>query len=91
MTRYPTLEGIEDRAADTAAVAVRYWTASKRDNRDPATRDAVLAELDRCWCGDPSGHGWPGKADGAPHPRVLPEGLRREPDPQVEYAAAEVL
>lgn len=22
-----------------------------------------------CWCGEPNGHDWPGKADGAPHPR----------------------
>lgn len=22
-----------------------------------------------CWCGDPWGHDWPGKDDGAPHPR----------------------
>lgn len=91
MTRYPQLEDIEDISAGRAAEAVRYWTGSRRDNRDPATRDEVLAERDRCWCGDPSGHGWSGKAEGAPHPRVLPEGLRREPDPRIEYAAAEVL
>lgn len=24
---------------------------------------------DGCWCGEPFGHDWPGKADGAPHPR----------------------
>lgn len=22
-----------------------------------------------CWCGLPFGHDWPGKSDGAPHPR----------------------
>lgn len=22
-----------------------------------------------CWCGDELGHDWPGKSDGAPHPR----------------------
>lgn len=22
-----------------------------------------------CWCGEPIGHSWPGKAHGAPHPR----------------------
>ncbi|MGZ4745647.1 MAG: hypothetical protein ACXVYY_01055 [Oryzihumus sp.] len=22
-----------------------------------------------CWCGEPQNHDWPGKADGAPHPR----------------------
>lgn len=21
-----------------------------------------------CWCGEPCGHDWPGRADGAPHP-----------------------
>lgn len=23
----------------------------------------------RCWCGEPMGHDWPGKADNEPHPR----------------------
>lgn len=23
-----------------------------------------------CWCGKALGHAWPGKADGAPHPRA---------------------
>jgi len=23
---------------------------------------------DGCWCGQPYGHDWPGRADGAPHP-----------------------
>jgi hypothetical protein len=22
-----------------------------------------------CWCGESLGHDWPGRADGAPHPR----------------------
>lgn len=25
-----------------------------------------------CWCGERNGHDWPGKAEGAPHPRDWP-------------------
>lgn len=28
-----------------------------------------MASLHHCWCGQVTDHGWPGKADGAPHPR----------------------
>lgn len=43
------------------------------DNRDPATipRPLMVGTPDdlRCWCLKPLGHDWPGKDDGAPHPR----------------------
>lgn len=29
----------------------------------------VLGNPMRCWCGLTLGHPWPGRADGAPHPR----------------------
>lgn len=29
-----------------------------------------LGAVDLCWCGEPSGHDWPGKAEGLPHPRT---------------------
>ena len=27
---------------------------------------------DGCWCGEPNGHDWPGKDEGAPHPKEKP-------------------
>lgn len=31
-----------------------------------------------CWCGVPLDHGWPGKGEGAPHPRpTRPDGTPR--------------
>ncbi len=36
--------------------------------KDPASFLPVLSGPG-CWCGEPFGHDWPGKADGAPHPR----------------------
>ncbi|MER5754372.1 hypothetical protein [Streptomyces sp. NPDC002088] len=29
----------------------------------------TFGELARCWCGEPSNHDWPGREDGAPHPK----------------------
>lgn len=29
----------------------------------------IMGRLGGCWCGEPHGHDWPGKADGEPHPR----------------------
>jgi hypothetical protein len=29
----------------------------------------TIANLGACWCGQENGHDWPGKDDGAPHPR----------------------
>jgi hypothetical protein len=42
---------------------------SRPDNRVPETRGYTALAGDGCWCGEPFGHGWPGKADGASHPR----------------------
>lgn len=39
--------------------------------RDPPPHTRVLASPG-CWCGERFGHDWPGKADGAPHPRDWP-------------------
>lgn len=55
----------------TAAVRssrAKWRRVAHADNREPSTRHDVLAG-DGCWCGEPFGHDWPGKADGAPHPR----------------------
>jgi hypothetical protein len=71
------LDDIENAAG--AAGAARARVLHARDNREPSTRGVPIAILGRCWCGDPYRHDWPGKDGGAPHPRVLPEGLRRYP------------
>lgn len=81
MRRIPGLDDIENAAGDWDAAAARDWARASRDNREPATLGNVLHEPGRCWCGDPLHHDWPGKDDRAPHPRVLPEGLRRRPAP----------
>jgi hypothetical protein len=87
VTRRPCLDDIENAAAESDAVSARYWALSRRDNREPSTLGNALAERGRCWCGDLLNHDWPGKAGGTPHPRVLPEGLRRKPAPWQEAAA----
>ena len=71
------LDDIENAAG--AAGAARYRALHARDNREPSTRSLPTGIPGRCWCGDANRHDWPGKGDGAPHPRVLPEGLRRHP------------
>jgi hypothetical protein len=76
----PGLDGIESGAGDSDVAASRNWHLTRRDNRHPATRLGAISGRG-CWCGDPNGHDWPGKDEGAPHPRVLPEGLRRSPAP----------
>lgn len=44
--------------------------AAKRVPRGGAKQDLpLLGHLGGCWCGEPSGHDWPGRAQGAPHPR----------------------
>ena len=67
MTRLPTLD-----EAETAAWAdgenTRFSSRQFRDNRELSTRQAVIGSCN-CWCGELPGHSWPGKADGAPHPR----------------------
>lgn len=64
----PTLDQIEGRAEPRGADR----SALFRDNREPSTRGCAIGS-DRCWCGQPRGHDWPGKGDdvtpAAPHPR----------------------
>lgn len=31
--------------------------------------DHPIGQYRTCWCGQPMGHDWPGKADKAPHPQ----------------------
>ena len=70
MTRLPGLSAY-DRQKDATPQARQARELLWRDNREPSTRDRVLS-AGGCWCDEPYGHDWPGKADGAPHPR--PEG-----------------
>lgn len=66
MSRLPSLSEY-DRSADVSPQA-----RSERRGLDGgamAARMPVIAGPG-CWCGEPQGHDWPGKADGAPHPRA---------------------
>jgi hypothetical protein len=49
----------------------RVVGAGARLAKDIRARQAPLPVLGShgCWCGGPYCHDWPGKADGAPHPR----------------------
>lgn len=62
MRRTPTLEQIE-RRPDGPQTRPRPVT-------DTGFREARLPVIGSwsCWCGRRSGHGWPGKNAGAPHP-----------------------
>jgi hypothetical protein len=70
MTWHPTLENIEDAAREADWPG---WQRNRRDNREPSPRWRVLGS------GRTLGHDWPGKAQGAPHPRVAPDGLNPFP------------
>jgi hypothetical protein len=61
-------------AAENSAAA-KWQRARFRDNREPSTKGTPLFDraTRRCWCGVPWPHDWPGKDDGAPHPRNTPE------------------
>jgi hypothetical protein len=74
-----SLDDIESSAGEAGAAAARHRAPQRSHNREPSTRGTVLHERGRCRRGDPCEHDWPGKADDAPHPRVLPEGPRRHP------------
>lgn len=60
--------------AAEASAAAKWRRVRFADNRDPATtgRPLMVGTPDdkRCWCLEPLGHPWPGKDDGAPHPRT---------------------
>lgn len=63
MTRCPTLDEIE-----TAGRPPRpYYRPRLAD--DYSRSLPVLGALGGCWCGAPHGHDWPGRDQGAPHPR----------------------
>jgi hypothetical protein len=42
------------------------WIRPQRVGDDEVLR---VIGMPLCWCGDEKNHDWPGRADGAPHPR----------------------
>lgn len=63
-------------AAEAASVnksRAKWWRTHFHDNRHPDTIPGarILPEgtEPRCWCGGGYPHDWPGKDEGAPHPR----------------------
>jgi hypothetical protein len=87
MAWHPALEDIEA-SAYGADIRARYSGHLFRDNREPSTRRLAPGADGRCWCGALLWHDWPGKADGAPHPRVAPDGLLPTPPLAGREAAA---
>jgi hypothetical protein len=56
---------------DAARLALEASTRAKYGPKrpEPWRTGRVLSLGYLCWCGEPVGHGWPGKADGQAHPR----------------------
>jgi hypothetical protein len=59
---HPTLDSIESRP-DTP------WMRTTRRGGACHVGPGDTLGGDGCWCGEPFPHAWPGKDDGAPHPR----------------------
>lgn len=61
------------RPRDALAAKARVRSVQWRDRVWPGGVAHVgptdTIAMDGCWCGEPNGHDWPGKAEGAPHPR----------------------
>lgn len=73
MARIPLIE-----MADSEDCREAYLDGKQR-SRDatPPTRTAPLPKAiapvhGGCWCGRPSDHDWPNRAEGAPHPKENP-------------------
>lgn len=56
------------RATDPEHTGIRRWDDKPGGSASVSWRDTIGA-TDRCWCGHPAGHDWPGRAQGVPHPR----------------------
>lgn len=51
-----------------------HWTANPGAQKDRPGKGGAKQDLRTiagpgCWCGEPNGHDWPGRAEGEPHPR----------------------
>ena len=67
-TRYEQDEGLLPPERSMDRVPISIWMRY-RDNRAAETRGMPLGGAGGCWCGEPQGHPWMGKGEGAPHPR----------------------
>ena len=67
-----------DRSGDATPQA---RAARRFENKDPASYQRVLGSGGGggCWCGADYGHPWPGKDEGAPHPRDWPGRVNGHP------------
>ena len=60
------------KSVTSLAISIQRHQAAKwkrvkfRDNRTVAPEDGIGG--DTCWCGEPNGHYWAGREEGAPHP-----------------------
>lgn len=73
MGRHKTLSQY-DADDDASPQARQRRNAVTRDNREPSTR-RMAPGGGNCWCFAPYGHSWPGKDEGAPHPRPAVLGM----------------
>ncbi|MGW1966375.1 hypothetical protein ACWCPD_39680 [Streptomyces sp. NPDC001935] len=51
------------------SAAAKHRRTLRRGHRVPAVQGPPLGSFDICWCGLAKGHRWPGRDEGAPHPR----------------------
>lgn len=71
LTVEPSKQAKAAGAAERSSAA-KWRRVRHRDNREPSTRGYAPLSGGGCWCGSDFGHSWPGKAEGAPHPRDWP-------------------
>ena len=59
------------RVAMERSAAAKYGRIARRKaaQAKPEERLQVIGHGTTCWCGEPMGHDWPGRDEGAPHPR----------------------
>ncbi|MFI5973554.1 hypothetical protein [Streptomyces sp. NPDC051452] len=57
------------RAAENSSAA-KWRRRAAADRSQPETLP-TLGSGEQGWCGAPKAHDWPGKSDGAPHPRDM--------------------
>lgn len=55
---------------DNFTGSFRGVAAPKRGGPAYVKPEETLGDDEHCWCGQPAGHDWAGKAGGAPHPRT---------------------
>lgn len=74
MRRLPSLTDY-DRSPDASPRARQARAALRKPPTAPWSPLGTFG----CWCGGEMGHGWRGKADGAPHPRDWPGRVNGHP------------